>query len=125
MGVEAKQHAVFLATVIALVGTIVWLVLIAFGFSAFAKARKPAADSVDPPLPVAPLAVAAAVVSLASAFTGPFVVLGQLVGAVLAVLALRDANPPTRTLARWVLIWASALLAVVALVAAVTLAAFI
>ena len=125
MNAEAQQRAVMISAVVAVVGAIVWLVLVAVGFSSFAKARRPVAGSSEEPPPISKLAIAAAAVALGSAFLGPLVVLGQLVGAVLAVLALRDANPPSRTLSRWVLVWAAALLVVVALVATITLSAYV
>jgi len=125
MDVQAQQRAVMVSAVVAVIGTVIWLVLVAIGFLAFAKARKPNADAGEPPLPISSLAIAAAATSLGSAFLGPFVVLGQLVAAVLAVIALRNANEPSRTLCRWVLVWAAAMLAMVAAVASITLAAYL
>lgn len=125
MDPDRQRTAVMISAAVAVIGAIIWLVLVAIGFSAFAKARKPTAGPGEPPLPISNLAVAAAATSLGSAFLGPFVVLGQLVAAVLAVLALRGANEPSRTLSRWVLVWAATMLTIVAAVAGITLAAYL
>ena len=125
MEVEAQRGTVMISAVVAVVGTIIWLVLVALGFSAFAKERKPLPGPDGTPLPISKLAVAAAAVSLGSAFLGPFVIVGQLVGAVLAMLVPSDANAPSRTLARWVLVWAAALLIVVSIVAILTLSSYL
>ena len=120
------QAVVFVVPAVAVVGAIVWLVLVAFGFSAFAKARNPSPGVANTALPVSKLAFAAAAVSLGSAFLGPFVVIGQIVGMVLAGLALReDPNPPSRTLAVWVMRWGGAMLGVVGVVAAISAVVFL